>query len=105
MAKAKKNSWVLWSQDEVKLLKRLYPKGKARQVSEQTGRPFTAVKQKAYDMGIANRRVRRWSAGEIKLLKKLHPHQTLQSIADTLGRSLSAIRYKALCLGLRKYKL
>jgi len=37
----KKNSWVAWSEDEVKLLKRLFPRGRAREIAEQTGRPLT----------------------------------------------------------------
>ena len=44
MAKSKKNSWVAWSEDEVKLLKRLFPRGRAREIAEQTGRSLTAVR-------------------------------------------------------------
>ena len=72
MAKNKKNRWVLWSEDEVKLLKKLFPRGRAREVVEQTGRPLTAVRQKAYSMGIKTRECRLWSANEVKLLKKLY---------------------------------
>jgi hypothetical protein len=61
MAKHKTNTWVLWSEDEVKLIKKLFPKGKARQVSQQIGRPLTAVKQKAYDMGLKTRQWCLWS--------------------------------------------
>ncbi len=52
MAKMKKNSRVAWSEDEVKLLKRLFPRGRAREIAEQIGRPLTAVKHKAYSIGI-----------------------------------------------------
>ncbi len=45
-AEIKKNSWVAWSEDEVKLLKRLFPLGRAREIAEQTGRALTAVGQK-----------------------------------------------------------
>jgi len=48
----KKSSPRLWSKDEVKLLKRLFPRGRAREIAEQTGRPLTAVRQKAYNMGL-----------------------------------------------------
>jgi hypothetical protein len=72
MAKSKKNGWVSWSEDEVKLLRKLFPHGKARQISEQIGRPLTAVKQKAYSMGLKTRECPRlWSANEVKLLEKL----------------------------------
>ncbi len=84
----KKNGWVSWSEDEVKLLKKLFPLGRAREVAEHTGRPLTAVRQKAYSMGIKTRERRLWSAKEIKLLKKIYPTENTQSIADKLGRSL-----------------
>jgi len=32
--KIKKNGWVSWSEDEVKLLKKLFPRGRAREIAE-----------------------------------------------------------------------
>jgi hypothetical protein len=102
MAKGNKRTWIHWSEDEVKLLKKLFPKGKTRQIADQTGRAFTAVRQKAYDMGLKTKKWRLWSADEIKLLYKLYQNQTAQSIADILGRSLETVYKKASSLGLRK---
>ena len=102
MAKSNKNTLIHWSEDEVKLLKKLFPKGKERQVADQTGRTFSAIMNKAHDMGLKKGKWRLWSADEIKLLKKLHPNQTAQSIADILGRSLATVYEKASSLGLRK---
>jgi hypothetical protein len=103
MAKSNKNTRILWSEDEIKLLKKLYHKGKARQIADQTGRALSAVRQKAYDMGLKTREWRLWSADEIKLLFcKLNQNQTVQSIADILGRSLNAVSKKASSIGLRK---
>ena len=73
MAKSKNNKGVLWSEDEVKLLIKLFPKGKAREVADLIGRPLTAVRQKAYDMGLKTNKYRPWSADEEKLFKKLYP--------------------------------
>ena len=50
-AKAKKRTSIAWSKDEVKLLKKLYPRGRAGEIAERIGRPLTAVRQKAYYMG------------------------------------------------------
>ncbi len=100
MAKNKKNSWAAWSEDEVKLLKRLFPRGRAREIAEQTGRSLAAVKHKAYSMGIKTREWRLWSANEIKLLKKLYPTENTQSIADKLGRSRISINHKGCNIGL-----
>ena len=67
--KIRKNTWVAWSEDEVNLLKRLFPSGRAREIAEQTGRPLIAVRQKAYSMGIKTSVNRSWSANEVRLLK------------------------------------
>ena len=101
-AEKKKNGWVSWSEDEVKLLKKLFPQGRAREIAERIGRPLTAVRQKAYTMGIKTRERRLWSANEIKLLKKLYPSENTQSIADKLGRSSEWVRHKANLIGLKK---
>ena len=102
MTKSKKNGWFSWSEDEVKLLKKLFSRGRAREIAEQTGRPLTAVRQKAYSMGINTRGRRLWSAKEIKLLKKLYPTEDTRSIADKLGRSYGAVVAKASAIGLKK---
>jgi len=102
MAKSNKNTLILWSEDEVKLLKKLFPKGKTRQIADQTGRTLAAVRRKAFKMGFKTRDWRLWSADEIKLLYKLYQNQTIQSIADILGRSLNTVYKKASNLGLRK---
>ncbi len=101
-AEIKKNSWVAWSEDEVKLLKRLFPPGRAREIAEQTGRPLTAVRQKAYTLGIKTRELHIWSVNEVKLLKKLYPSENTQSIADKLGLPLKLVRQKTYRLGIQK---
>jgi hypothetical protein len=88
MAKSNKRTWIHWSEDDVNLLKKLFPKGKARQVADQTGRTLDAVKQRAYDMGLKTRGRHLWSEDEIKLLHKLYQNQTGQSIADIPGRPM-----------------
>ncbi len=98
----KKNSWVAWSEDEVKLLKKLFPRGRAREIAEKTGRSLATVRQKAYNMGINTRERRLWSANELKLLKKLYPTENTQSIADKLGRPLQSTKQMAYLIGLKK---
>jgi hypothetical protein len=51
MVKKNKSGWIAWSEHEVELLKKLFPLGEAKQVVEKTGRPLTAVRQKAYTWG------------------------------------------------------
>lgn len=102
MAKSKTNRWVLWSEEEVKLLKKLYRRGRASEIAERTGRPLTAVRQKAYTMGIKTRECRLWSANEVELLKKLYPKESTKSIAAKLGRPSSMVIIKACQIGIRK---
>ena len=52
-AEIKKNGWIAWSEDEVKLLKRFFPRGRAREITEQTGRPLTAVKADLFFYGLS----------------------------------------------------
>ena len=104
MVKSKKKKGVSWSKDEVKLLKKLFPRGKAREIAEQTGRSLATVRQKAYNMGIKTRECHRWSANEVKLLKKLYPTEDTQSIADKLGRPLESVKIENSQIGPKEKK-
>jgi len=86
-ARTKKKARRAWTKDEVKLLKGLFPQGRAREIAKRIGRSLTAVRQKAYDMGIKTRESRLWSDSEIRQLKRLYPSENPQSIAGKLGRS------------------
>ena len=99
-AKAKKSRPCPWSEGEVKLLKKLYPSGRAEEIAERTGRSLTAVRQRAYVMGIKAREDRLWSANDIRQLKRLYPSETAQNIADKLGRAVGAVTAKAYRMGL-----
>jgi len=52
MAKSKKITPGLWSEEEIELLKRLFPSGREKEIVEQTGRTLAAVRQRAYTIGI-----------------------------------------------------
>jgi len=71
MAKSKKITPGLWSEEEIELLKRLFPSGREKEIVEQTGRTLAAVRQRAYTIGIKTTKSRSWSEEELKLLKKL----------------------------------
>jgi len=63
---------------------------------------LTAVRQKAYDIGIKTDVYRYWSQGDIKLLAKVYPNTITEELAERLGRSAGSIKTKARQLGLRK---
>jgi len=102
VTKKKKRCPVLWSKAEIRLLKRLFPLGKARQVAEKTGRTLKAVKGKGYEMGLGTRTNRLWSASEIEIVKRLYRIETAKSIGDRLGRSENTVSAKARSVGVRK---
>ena len=51
MAK-KKLKKGLWSKEEIQVLKKDFPKKPCAEVAKKLGRPFYAVKRKAYRLGI-----------------------------------------------------
>ncbi len=52
MGKRKKLATGLWSKDDVKLLKKLFPNRRTQDVADQLGRTLKSVKQKASKMGL-----------------------------------------------------
>ena len=50
--KKRKKGPKLWTTAEINLLKREFPKKSCAEVAQKLGRPFYAVKRKAYRMGI-----------------------------------------------------
>ena len=103
---AKKNKLIKgpwsWTKDDIRLLKKLYPHGNTKKIAERLNRPLTAVRQKAYDIGMKTDVYQYWSKGDMKLLEKLYPNAITQELAERLGRSAGSIKTKARQLGLRK---
>ena len=81
---------------------KLYPHGNTKKIAERLNRPLTAVRQKAYDIGIKTDVYYYWSKEDVKLLKKLYTNTITQELAKRLGRSVGSIKTKAHQLGLRK---
>ena len=106
MAKKKtliKGPWS-WTKDDIRLLKRLYPHGNIKKIAERLNRPLTAVRQKAYDMGMKTDVYNYWSKAELRLLKKSYSNTVTQELADRLKRSAGSVKTKARQLGLKKSK-
>ena len=96
-----KGPWS-WTADDIKLLKKLYPHGNIKMIAERLCRPLTAVRQKAYDMGMKTNVYRYWTEEDMKLLARLYPNMTTEELARRLDRSEGSIKTKALQLRLRK---
>jgi hypothetical protein len=52
MKKKKKLKTDLWSKKDIKLLKKVFPNMTCLEAAKKLGRPFFAVKRKAYRLGI-----------------------------------------------------
>ena len=104
MAKKKKlimGPWS-WTKDDIRLLKRLYPKGNIKKLAERLNRPLTAVRQKAYDIGMKSDVYNYWTKEDLQLLRKLYANTITAEIAARLKRSAGSVKTKARQLGLKK---
>jgi hypothetical protein len=63
---------------------------------------LTAVRQKAYDMGMKTDIYNYWTEDDLKLLAKLYPETITDELAERFGRSAGSVKTKARQLGLRK---
>ena len=91
-----------WTEDDIKLLKRLYPRGNTKKVAERLGRPLTCVRQKAYDMGMKTKVYQFWTPEDLDLLIELYPKTPTEELAERFHRSAGSVKTKARQLGLRK---
>ena len=91
-----------WTEDDIKLLKRLYPRGNTKMIAAKLCRPLTAVRQKAYDMGMKTDIYNYWTEDELKLLSKFYADTITDELAERFGRSAGSVKTKARQLGLKK---
>jgi hypothetical protein len=98
-----KGPWS-WTPDDIKLLKKLYPHGNTRMIAEKLCRPLTAVRQKAYDIGMKTDTYQYWTDDDLKRLGKLYPNTSTKALAEQFNRSEGSIKTKARQLGLKKSK-
>jgi hypothetical protein len=86
----------LWSANEVKLLKKLYPTENTQSIADKLGRSRISIDHKACNIGLKKVGTARvWSRQEEALLRKLHPDNSIRDIADQLGRTVQMVAGKA----------
>ena len=91
-----------WTKGDIRLLKRLYPRGNTKKIAKRLGRPLTCVRQKAYDMGMKTSVYHYWTPDDLYLLAKLYPDTTTEELAVRFHRSAGSVKTKARQLGLKK---
>jgi hypothetical protein len=101
VAKKKKNSWVSWSEEELRLLKRLYRDNTMRDVAKQIGRSISAILRRTHKLGL-RKKGPPWSKKEVALLRKLYLTHQDKEIAAKIGRSTGSVAIERARLGLKK---
>jgi hypothetical protein len=71
-------------------------------IAEKLSRPLTAVRQKAYDMGMKTEIYNYWTEDDLELLARLYPDTMTNELARRFGRSAGSVKTKARQLGLKK---
>jgi len=91
-----------FSDAEVRLIRRLFPKTETVEMAARLNRSLTSVKAKLRELGLYRRSENIWSKREIAQLKRLYPATSMWTIANQLGLKFSHVRRKARQLRLRK---
>lgn len=108
-----------WSDEEIRLLKKIYPVSTKKEIKEQLKRPWSGIWGKAYAIGLrrdsdivrqesieggknAPEREDSWKPEEINLLKDLYVNNSKEDILRKIKRPWKSIRYKATKLGIKR---
>lgn len=107
-----------WSENDLDLLKRLYPTQSNAEIAKKLKRTKSSVDKKAHELALRkekgyrstiaaqNNALRKnsWRADEVAKLKKLFNKHTYAELASIFGRNAQSVQSKATRLGLWKYK-
>jgi len=94
----------VWTKDDIRRLKKLYPAITAKKVAQILKRTEIAVVSKAGELGIKKKPgsdKRHWSKEELRFLRKNFWEMDFKVMAKKLGRTHAAVRSRANKLGLR----
>ena len=86
------DKYVHWTESELQQLVELYPTMKAADVAQAMGRSLSAVRDKAYTLGLKSGRT--WTPEEYEYLDENWGKTSLGSIAKHLARSEDAVKIK-----------
>ena len=91
-----------FSDDEVELIRRLFPKAETLEIAARLNRSNSSVKVKLRELGLRRQSENIWPRQEMALLKKLYPTTSTWALANQLGFKCFQVRRKARDLGLKK---
>jgi len=104
VSKSKRGHGCKWTDDEIKLLKKLYAEKPTEELAKQLGRSLPALRQRAHMLGFKSKSYleKFWTAEDIALLKELYPECPIPEIAKRLGKSVATVKHQASSLGLKR---
>ena len=91
-----------WTDEEMALMKKYYPKRGATYVGQLTGRSLKSVIAQAIRSGFRRTDFHPWQEWEERYLKRYYGTKPARSVGRTLGRSAIAVQIHARLLGLGK---
>ena len=71
-------------------------------IADKLRRPLTAVRQKAYDIGMKTDIYNYWTEDDLEILTSLYPDTETDELARRFRRSAGSVKTKARQLGLKK---
>lgn len=99
-----------WSEKDIALLRRLYPKKMLSEIAKEMGRTEKSVRSKAKKLKLHETEVSKykrdalWTAEQDKRLRKLYGTMTYEEMAPLIGRDKDSLSRRAIKLGLAPKK-
>ncbi|KQS45934.1 hypothetical protein ASG38_15100 [Flavobacterium sp. Leaf359] len=95
-----------WTDQELELLRKEYPKTETSKIAKKLGRPVGSVKSKATALALRKETGFHgkvpWSEWDDSIIRLLYPDQEIEHIMFVLERSSSAVYGRALVLGVSR---
>lgn len=120
MRKKRINKSLQWTEEDIALLRKLYPTTINKEIARKLNKSVSSVEKKGSQLGLSkNKEFRKeinkknassssrckiWTDREITYLKKNYKLMSGKKIAENLSRSYASIIYKVQQLGLSKNK-
>ena len=93
---------MTWSEQDLQLLRELYPTMQRREIAERLQRPVRSVRAKLAELKMKKRlQVLPWQPEELEVLRRLFPALGPHETAQALHRSVSAVKGMAVRLRLK----
>lgn len=94
----------LWTEEEINILKRMFPNSKRGDIESKIDRTWKAIEVKAEKLGIKRNTKNFWNEEEKELFKVLYPIMSNKELSNRFNRTVGGIVQQAVRLGITKIK-